>query len=82
VKRVAYIFIILCLILKTSFAFSGSQDNKAHIDSLRNKYLNTSGREKLENFLELSRAYWEQDPSEAIQISLEALAHAKNLRLL
>lgn len=78
-KKVTYIFIFLCLILKTSFAFSESQDNKAHIDSLRNKYINTSGREKLDNFLELSRAYWEQDPSEAIQISLEALAHAKNL---
>ncbi len=78
-KRVAYILIILCLILKTSFAFSETQDDKAHIDSLRNKYINTSGREKLENYLELSRAYWDQDPSEAIQISLEALAHAKNL---
>lgn len=78
-KRVAHIFIILCLILKTSPAFSGSQDNLAHIDSLRNKYINTSGREKLENYLELSRAYWEQDPPQAIQISLEALALAKNL---
>lgn len=78
-KKVAYIFIILCLILKTSYAFSETQDDKAHIDSLRNKYINTSGREKLENYLELSRAYWDQDPSEAIQISLEALAHAKNL---
>ena len=79
VKKVSYIFILLCLILKTNIAFSQAQNNKTHIDSLKNIYINTSGREKLENYLELSRAYWEQDPSEAIQISLEALAHAKNL---
>ena len=79
VKKVTYIFFLLCLILKTNIAFSQAQNNKTHIDSLRNIYINTSGREKLENYLELSRAYWEQDPSEAIQISLEALAHAKNL---
>lgn len=78
-KKVTYIFIFLCLILKTNFAFSEAQGNKAHIDSLTNKYINTSGREKLDNFLELSRAYWECDPPQAIQYSLEALAHAKNL---
>ncbi|MRT92300.1 tetratricopeptide repeat-containing sensor histidine kinase [Ancylomarina sp. 16SWW S1-10-2] len=78
-KKVTYIFILLCLILETHITFSQTQHNKTHIDSLRNIYINSSGREKLENYLELSRAYWEQDPSEAIQISFEALAHATNL---
>ncbi len=78
-KRTTYILIFLCFVVKTSFAFSDSQDNTAHIDSLRNKYLNSYGREKIENYLELSRAYWRTDPPQAIQFSLEALAHAKNL---
>ena len=79
VKRITYILIILCLILKTNLAFSGPQANKAHIDSLKSKYINTSGRDKLDNYLELGRAYWESDPPQAIQISLEALEFARNL---
>ena len=79
VKRVTYIFIILCLIFKTSQTIAETQTNQTQIDSLTNRYINTSGRDKLKNFLELSRAYWESDPPQAIQLALEALAIAKNL---
>lgn len=76
VKRIFYIFIILCLTFKTNLVISGSQ---SRIDSLTNRYTNTSGRDKLKNFLELSRAYWELDLLIAIQMEHEALALAKNL---
>ncbi|RXQ89035.1 tetratricopeptide repeat protein [Ancylomarina salipaludis] len=75
-KRIIYIFITLCLITKTSFAVSSPQSK---IDSLNKLCTQTAGRERLENFLELSRGYWEIDPPRAIQLSNEALALAKNL---
>jgi len=76
VKRITYILIILCLSFKVSIADSRSQTK---IDSLENLILNTSDRDKLENFLELSRAHWETNPPHAIQLANEALALAKNL---
>jgi len=79
VKRNILILIILCLILKASPTIAGPQTNRTHIDSLRSKYINTSGRDKLDNFLEYGRAHWQSDPPQAIQISLEALEFAKNL---
>lgn len=78
-KRITYILIILSLIFKANFVFAGPQTNQTVIDSLTSNYINTSGREKLENYLELSRAYWKIDPQQAIQIALDALALAKNL---
>lgn len=75
-KKITYIFVILCFIVKISIANSGPQSK---IDSLKNLILNTSDRDKLENSLELSRVYWELDPPQAIQRSRYALELAKNL---
>jgi len=50
VKRVTYIFIILCLTFKTSQVTAENQTNQSQIDSLTNRYINTSGRDKLKNF--------------------------------
>ena len=75
-KRIIYIFITFCLIFKTSFAISGPQSK---IDSLTELCTQTAGRERLENFLELSKGYWEIDPPQAIQLSNQALALARNL---
>ncbi|MGZ2368963.1 tetratricopeptide repeat-containing sensor histidine kinase [Ancylomarina sp. YFZ004] len=75
-KKITSILIILCLSFKISIAISGPQSK---IDSLENLVKNSSGRDKLENFLELSRANWELDPPRAIQLTNEALALAKNL---
>lgn len=75
-KRITYILFIFCLISKASFAYT---DSHSKIDSIQNQIDNTYGRKKLNNLLELGRAHWDLNPPHAIQLSLQALALAKNL---
>jgi signal transduction histidine kinase/Tfp pilus assembly protein PilF len=74
-KLPLYILIILCF---PSFAFE-SFETQVSLDSLQKRYGSSAGQNKLNALLDLSKFYWNIDPTQAIEKSKHALGTAQSL---
>lgn len=70
---------LIILILLASFALNAIPRYQSNLDSLNARLGKTAGREKLEVYLELSRAYWYSDPNKGLDLGSQALALAQSL---
>lgn len=70
-----YLLIILCF---PSFAFE-SFETQVSLDSLQKRYGSSAGQNKLNALLDLSKFYWNIDPTQAIEKSKHALGTAQSL---
>ncbi|WP_372754856.1 ATP-binding protein [Labilibaculum sp.] len=73
-----YLLLLICLfsVLQSQSALVDYQIN---LDSLNIRYDKVFGQEKLETLLEMSRAYWDTEPSKGIEMGGRALALAQSL---
>ncbi|MGQ1910673.1 tetratricopeptide repeat-containing sensor histidine kinase [Marinifilum sp. RC60d5] len=70
---ILFILIYLSLVLPVKAEFQTS------LDSLNKRFGITSGQEKLETLLEMSKVYWNIDPVESIELAKHALGTAQSL---
>nr|WP_320117799.1 tetratricopeptide repeat protein [uncultured Marinifilum sp.] len=74
-KKPLTLFILICI----SLVLPVKAEYQTSLDSLNKRFGITSGQEKLETLLEMSKVYWNIDPVEGIELAKHALGTAQSL---